>query len=473
MQNDSPMQYGSFEDDNLAITKFESMLKTNSVFFFDSQEFENIIQYYLELGKVALARKAIKLGLEQHPSNTILKLLQIELLIFESKLDAAEKLLDQLYEVEPNNDEVFIQKASILSKRDEHEKAIDCLRIALSYTDDPSDVHSLLGMEYLFLDQYGKAKECFMACLQDDEQDYSALYNVIYCFDYLQDADGAISFLNDFLERNPYCEVAWHQLGKQFIEKEMLKEALSSFDFAVICDDSFVGAYLEKGKILEQLGRYNEALEQYEITLQLDDPTSFAYLRMGLCHQQLGNHKIAMELFKKTIHEDPLLDKGWLAITDYHIEQKNFQKAKYYVNKAINIDSENVAYWKRSAVINTALNFLEEADLAYKKTIELGNYELQTWLMWAKVQHRLGETEDAIHTLLQATEFYPDNTEVSYHLAGLYYSVSQPVKAQFHLKNGLMGDYEGHTILSRNFPKIYNRNSVKNIITSYRKSSAS
>ena len=34
----------------------------------------------------------------------------------------------------------------------------------------------------------------------------------------------------------------------------MYEEALSAFDFAIICDDSFVGAYIEMAKILEKYG---------------------------------------------------------------------------------------------------------------------------------------------------------------------------------------------------------------------------
>ena len=59
------------------------MLKTNNVFFFDSNEFEDIIDYYLDNGKIALAKKATKLGLEQHPTSTNLKLFQVEMFIFE------------------------------------------------------------------------------------------------------------------------------------------------------------------------------------------------------------------------------------------------------------------------------------------------------------------------------------------------------------------------------------------------------
>ena len=54
------MEFSQEEPNNkISISKFESMLKTNSLLFFDSEEFENIIHHYLNNGKVALAKKAI------------------------------------------------------------------------------------------------------------------------------------------------------------------------------------------------------------------------------------------------------------------------------------------------------------------------------------------------------------------------------------------------------------------------------
>ena len=82
----------------------------------------------------------------------------------------------------------------------------------------------------------------------------------------------------------------------------------------------FIGAYLEKGKVLEKLNRYNEAIESYTVTLGLDDPTSFALLRIGKCYENLGNSELALQFFNKCVEEDALLDKGWIAITDYYIK---------------------------------------------------------------------------------------------------------------------------------------------------------
>jgi len=456
------------EENNFSITRYESMLRSNDVKFFDSDEFESIIHHYLENGKIAKAKKAISLGLSQHPSSVNLKLLQVEVMVFEDRLDKADNLLAQLHAIEPENEEIYIQKANILSKKNEHFRAIELLNIALKYTNDEADVFSLIGMEYLFMDDFENAKVSFMKCLEADDHDYSALYNIIYCFDFLEQHEDAIEYLNMYLDKNPYCEVAWHQVGKQYYDLKDYKKALAAFDFAIISDEYFIGAYLEKGKVLEKLKRYNEAIENYRITLELDDPTSFALLRIGKCFERLGNDDLAIQHYSKTVHEDPLLDKGWIAITDFYLRKRNYQKALYYTNKAISIDAENVLYWKRYAKINNKLDFFEEAERGYRKALELGNYELETWLSRSDILRFLGESDAALQNLFQAIEFYPDNAEVQFRLAGIYYENQDYDKGEHHIRKALELDYEYHIVLEELFDKVFNLNLVKNIISEYK-----
>ncbi|WP_412984333.1 tetratricopeptide repeat protein [Pontimicrobium sp. IMCC45349] len=466
------MEFSQFDDNqNLSLTKFESMLKTNNILFFDSNEFENIIHHYLEVGKIALAKKAIKLGLDQHPASTNLKLFQVEVFIFENKLNEADVLLNALYEIEPTNEEIYIQKANIYSKKDQHEDAIRVFKQALEIANETSDIYSLIGMEYLFLDKFEDAKSNFKKCLEIDLEDYSALYNIIYCFDFLEQNQEAIDYLTVYLDKNPYCEVAWHQIGKQYITQKAYKKALAAFDFAIISDDVFIGAYLEKGKVLEKLEEYHEAIENYKITLALDDPTSFALLRIGHCYEKLGQDDLAVQHFYKTVEEDPLLDKGWIAITNFYNKNKNYSKALYYINKAINIDAENVTYWKLYAQINERLNFLEEAERGYKRTLELGNYELNTWISRGDILIKLGEIEAAKLNFVQTAEFYPDNEEVEYRLAGLNFLLNIPEEAYINLNNALHINVEYNFIIEELFPSIFNRKSVQELITKFKNAS--
>ena len=464
----------SHEDENFPLTRFESMLKTNDILFFDSSEFENIIHHYLEIGKIALSKRAIKLGLEQHPTSINLRLFQVEILVIENKFAEADDLLDMLHDLEPTNEEIFIQKANVLSKQDEHEKAIDTLLIAIgmsSTPEDDADLYALVGMEYLFLDQFDNAIVYFKKCLETDTTDYSALHNIVYCFDFLNKNEEAIEYLNEFLDKNPYCEVAWHQLGRQYFTIKDYARANAAFDFAIISDDTFVGAYIEKGKVLEKLKKYEEAIENYKVTLALDDPTSFALLRIGFCYDKLGQEDLAVQFLKRTIEEDALLDRGWIAITKFYMKRLNYQKALYYINKAVTIDGDNVVYWKLYATVNRRLNFLEEAERGYKRTLDLGNYELETWIARTDILTSLGEYEAAIFNLIQATEFYPENAEIEYRLGGLYFTMQQIEEGRFHLKNAVNLNIDYSFIISELFPNLENKPMVKAIISDSKKTS--
>lgn len=461
------MQFNQNEEYGFALTRFESMLKTNEVLFFDSDEFEEILNHYLEIGKISLAKKALRLGLSQHPTSTNLRLYEIELLIFENKLEVAEIMLNELQGLEPYNEEIYIHKANIFSKQNNHHEAIKLLGKALEITSDAADVHSLIGMEYLFVEDYENAKISFMKCLELDELDYSALYNIIYCYDFLEQQEEAIEYLNMFLNKNPYSEVAWHQIGRLYADLKEYDKALTSFDFAIISDEYFVGAYLEKGKVLEKMGRYKEAIENFQITLNLDDPTAFAYMRIGKCHEKSGEDKLALDHYKKAVYEDPMLDKAWIALTDFYFKKKEYRKALYFINKAINIDEENVLYWKRYAKINHRLKLFEEAEHGYRKSLELGNYELETWITRCDILIKLGEYRPAIKNLMQASEFYPETAEIEFRLAGLSFMLQDTEKGHFHLKNALKIDAEYVIIIEELFPKLFKRKSLQNIISKY------
>ena len=464
------MQLSNEEEDyNLSLSKFESMLKTNKVFFFDSEEFEEIILHYLDMGKASLAKKALKLALEQHPRSTGLKLVQVEMLVYDDKLELAEKMLNELYAIEPNNEEIYIQKANICSKRDQHEKAVELLKIALQYTDDLADVYNLIGMEYLFMDNFELAKTNFINCLEEDLEDQSALYNVVYCFEFLDQNQDAITFLKSYIDKKPYSEIAWHQLGRLHYSEKEYQDAIRAFEYATLIDDEFLGAFMEKAKAYERLKKYEEAIESYTRTIELDDATSYALLRLGKCHEKLGNSALAIKFYNQTVHEDPLLDKGWIAITDFYVRLKNYQKALFFVNKALAIDNQNRLYWKRYASINKQMNFFEEAEFGYRKAVEFGETGLETWLFWVDILQFLGEFESAVQTLLQASEYFPEENEIEYRLAGIYYMISDATKAKFHLSNGLRLNFENHTLLEELFPVVWAKKSVQNYIAKNRK----
>lgn len=461
------MQLFSNDNNELPLSKFELMLKTNSVYFFDSNEFEEIILYYIDCGKLSLAKKALQLALNQHPTSVAIKLIQVELLILEEKLENAEKLLIELQVIEPSNEDIYIQSATIHSKRGEHQKAVNSLQTALLFTEDQAEILSMIGMEYLYLDDFNTARENFAKCLDVEFENYSSLYNVIYCFDMLDQHQEAIDYLLGYIEKDPYSEIAWHQLGRQYFTLKNYKKALEAFDYAILVDSDFIGAHLEKAKTLEELQRYKEAIEFYHATMELDTPTSFAYLRIGKCYEKLENKKLAIDFYNKTVNEDPLLDKGWLALTDIYMQDKQYQKALYYIKKALSIDEENVLYWHKIAELNLRLNLFEEATKAYYKCIGLGDDRLEVYIALADVLAFLGDFQEAAQIMLDARETYKEFAEVTYRLSCLYFIQSKNAEAIFLMENALKLDYEYYKIIQEVFPTVFDREDVNVLLRKY------
>ncbi|MDD7914592.1 tetratricopeptide repeat protein [Polaribacter ponticola] len=453
----------------MPLTKFESMLKTNSIYFFDLVEFEEIIIHYIDAGKHSLAKKAVKLGLEQHSQSVDLKLLRVELYIFENELDKASSLLKRVERLEPNNDEVFIQKATISSKTGNHKEAIIHLQKALTFTDDKVDIWSFMGMEFLYLDNFENARLNFAKCVEVDFEDYSSLYNIVYCFDMEKKHEAAIIYLNNYIDRNPYCEVAWHQLGRQHFILEMYEEALVSFDYAVLIDESFIGGYLEKAKTLEALERYQEAIDNYLITLELDDPTAFAYVRIGECYERIEKYEAAVSYYKKAVHEDPLLDRGWILLTNLFFNEENYEKASYYISKALKIDEDNSAYWRRYSEIKLKLNFFEEAVSGFENCLALNDDSLEIYIGLTDVLSFLGEFNDAVKILYKAQKTYKNLAEIEYRLAGLFFILNKEKYGFNHLISGMKIDYNYHVVLKEIYPTVLDSQKVQKILVDYKK----
>ena len=455
------------DEEQFALKKFESMLQSNSVYFFDSEEFEEIIYHYLDKGKINLANKAIELSLSQHPSSIPLKLIKVELLITENKIKLAEKLLTKIENVDPTYDEIYIQRASILSKSDDHKGAIKQLYIALELTNDLVDVHSILGMEYLFIEDFKQAITHYNACLEIDIEDYAALYNIIYCYDMLDEHENAISFLTNYIDKNPYSEVAWHQLGRQYVSLKNYSEAIRAFDYAILIDELFIGAYLEKGKVLEIEGKYEESISNYMLTLKLDDPNAFTYIQIAGCYVNLKETELAIKYYLNAIDEDPLLDQPWLAVTNLYLEQEQTQKALHYIKKALEVNADNSDFLNRYAEINIQLNLFEEASQAFKKSIISGDKRLVIFLALSDVLHFIGEYNEVKDVLIDTLELFPNSYELHYRLAGIHFLLRNDKEAFLFLEKALKANLSYKKIADNIYPEMFLREDVTQLINKF------
>ena len=394
------------------------MLKTNKVLFFDGIEFENIILHYIDLGKFNLAKKALAIGMDQHPKNIELMLLKTEILLFEGAYKDAEELLVEIEILSPENEEIYVQRASIYSKKKKHSLAIALLYKALSVTENTSEINNLIGNEYLFIGNFKKAKECYIKCLNENQEDYQSLYNLLYCYEKLKQNNEAIIFLRKFIDSDPYNEIAWHQLGKLYAKSNDFNKAMSAFDFSIISNEVYSSAYIEKGKLLEKVGRNLDAIKNYEISAKINSPNASISHRIGLCHLKLGNSTLAMKFFEESIQLEPNHEKSWIDLITLLQKNNELIKSQLYVKKSLEVNGDSIQLWKKSAEINFKIKFFQDVCIACKNIDSLGNHSLKTWKFWLDSLIYLKIWDSAHEIGLKATKSFPNNSSLLLRIAG-------------------------------------------------------
>jgi hypothetical protein len=70
---------------------------------------------------------------------------------------------------------------------------------------------------------------------------------------------------------------------------------------------------------------------------------------------------------------------------------------------------------------------------------------------------------------LQASEYYPEENEIEYRLAGLYFMNKDNTKAKFHLSNALRLNFDNYIILEDLFPWFGKKKIVHNYIAKHKK----
>ena len=177
------------------------------------------------------------------------------------------------------------------------------------------------------------------------------------------------------------------------------------------------------------MGRINEAIDNYEFSLNFNDPNAFINHRIGLCHLKLGNDKLAIKYLEESIKLEPNHENSWLALIDFLIETNNYLKARYYVNKSLQSNSDSRELWKKSAQIHFHLNFYVEASVACETTINLGDHDTDVWTLWVDSLILTNDWHKALEIGQQALQYDHKNPSVLFRLAGCKYRLGNTREA--------------------------------------------
>ncbi|WP_406630208.1 tetratricopeptide repeat protein [Ornithobacterium rhinotracheale] len=421
---------------NELVQKFEQMIENKESLYFDSDELSEIIEHYLSIRDMEYAQKAIEFAKEIHPDNLNILVKEFDFSIENNQIRKAERQMLELESMASGDIDYMIACAKFYSAKEEYFKAIDLYQQALSLAEDEETkiflLHNL-GNEYLNIDNLVRAFHYFKNILAIDPQDEEAFISCIDCFDEMGKIHESLDFIHQYLDKDPYSEYAWLELGRKYLLIENYPEALNAFDFAISINPKSINSLMLKAYTLELFDKYEEAIEVYKEAAELEYTTATTFMKIGQAYLSLDQKENALEAFHTAIHEDPQLDKAWYEAALVYEELGQYQEALQYINRAIELDETNVTYHKRKAYYFVQMGDLEAAEVCYQTILKLEGHKFINWHAYAELQVLLGDCKAAIDTI-HATSKRFNQPELLYQLSHCYFNLDDMAKGIQYLK---------------------------------------
>ena len=405
--------------ENELAKKFEEMIENNDEFYFDTEEYIEIIIYYLELGDYSYAEMAVNHALKIHPNSLEIKTKQLEVFLELERYTKAKELIDELHQSSLEDTDFLVCCAKYYSNLGNPKKSIEYCQKALELEEEENFLHNFIADEYVNLDDPFNALKHYTSALEHDPYDDYSLENVMVCYSKLNRSQEALDFLNQYLDKFSFSETAWYEYGQFHFNKKNYEEAINGFDYLLAINSQAVGVYANKAACYEAMGEWDKAIAVYEEMLDLEYTKAFTFYKIGLCHKEAKKLVPALTSFQKSLREDPQFYLAMMEQSFIYEELGNIKESLYFAQEAANLSEGNVEYQKRLAFLYITSGDYEESLICLKRLIESEPTRFYNWYAYSEVLMLLGEYEEAITILEKALKAHP-RAELYYQLSNCY-----------------------------------------------------
>jgi tetratricopeptide (TPR) repeat protein len=439
------------------VHRFEQMISSNDSYYFDIDQFEEIIEFYCENNKFPLALRAIEHGYNLFPENMTLMLRESQILTGMGHLTRALKLLKKLEKVEAS-EEVLLTLASIYSQQREHAKSIQLLRkaLALGSSEYADDIYLEIALEYENMQRFDKAQEILQEAILKRPENEVLLYELAYVFDINERSAESIEYYQKFLESYPFSFPAWYNLANAYQKVGQLSEALECYDYCLAIQEDFTPAYYNKAHTLFKMERYQDAVQVFEETYAYEPPQAPVYCHIGECFEKLNQYDKALFYYRKSIQVDEFYADAFLGIGITMDLMGKTLEALGLIERAIEIEPENPDYYLFQIEFLKKLDRVSEAETIAETIITKFVENEDLWMDYSDIFFMRGEYDKALSTIQTGWQHCPQSNDLGFRQVAYLIQAGKTGEAEELMFRMAMRHAEGLNDLEEYFPEIKN-----------------
>ncbi|MFC1501459.1 tetratricopeptide repeat protein [Elusimicrobiota bacterium] len=324
------------------------------------------------------------------------------------KHDEALKSFEKTIFLEPESYEAYFSLAQLYEKLDKIDIAIKQYEKCLDFAPDNTTILLYIGGLHYKIKNYSKAEKYFLKAYKADMNDDSIVFWLGVLAEERKDWDKAIKYFEILKEKEETGRLLarlsyyYSSKGKHIKAIECLKKA------AKLEPENPTFFYL-LGLAYYDVKKYFKAETNFKIALKLDPKLSDVSFHLAIMYDKWGRFDMAAKQLEEMILEDPKNAKA-LNYLGYSYADKNIQieKARKYIEKALEIDPQNPAYIDSYGWV---LYRQEEYTMAEKELEKAAKmlYDATIWGHLADVRAKMGRKSKAWIAYKKAGELEPKN----------------------------------------------------------------
>ena len=440
--------YEEEQDRQAAIERYEDMLKTHDATYFDSAEFEYIIDNYVEKNQLRQSREAIDLAMQQHPESSVLKIKEARQYLLEGQAENAFQILQHIERDEDDEPDYFLVLGSCLAVLGKSKDALENYFNALPYFDEDEkfDLYNAIAYEYqrlqkldLALDFYQRA----LALATDENNERETIYHEIRCcFLGKGRKDEAIAFFQRLVDEDPYNSKAWTNIGDCYRMMGEYEQSIDPYEYALAIDPEDIWTNMHLADIYYDLGRYKESIDTLEEALRNGVETSIIHTSLGDCYYRLNDLQTAEEHFRKALEMNEMNGGGWAGLGCISSDMGDSKKAIKYFEKAFQLEPWETEHLYSISADYRKLNCLDLSMQYLRKIQEMNPRDPDSYYYIADLYGEMDQVDEAINTLQFGLIQTDNDSALLYLLAYAYFIKGNRSQGLETLNQALEADFD-------------------------------
>jgi lipopolysaccharide biosynthesis regulator YciM len=233
--------------------------------------------------------------------------------------------------------EIYLRLGNLFRDKGEVERAIRIhqsiiLRPVLSRT-DKIDALTELGMDYLKAGFIDRSIETYSEILTLQSDHLEAHIRLAELYEEERNWEKAFSFHQKILrlkksgDKHILANIQV-EIGKNFLEKQDIKQAVKRFNTAILLDKRSTRAYLLLGRIYMDQEKVKKAIDIWKDIIDKDlSFASLTYKNLETAHHTLGHPEQAEEIYREVLKRKPEYVRTRLVLAKFHYREGNPRQA--------------------------------------------------------------------------------------------------------------------------------------------------